>query len=163
MIRRLLLTLSLVAAPLAAQDPADAEPDEPAKESWVRSNASWGKFVTLGASGLMFTFAVINNNKAGDSFVTLETRCVLSQSLCEIDDNGEYINDVSESLFQETIDYDQAARAWLIGAQVALLATGVLWILDLTKKSEGPNNIPFTPFEVYINGDQARFGASFRF
>ena len=122
MIRRLLLTLSLVAAPLAAQDPADAEPDEPAKESWVRSNASWGKFVTLGASGLMFTFAVINNNKAGDSFVTLETRCVLSQSLCEIDDNGEYINDVSESLFQETIDHDQAARAWLIGAQVALHA-----------------------------------------
>lgn len=52
------------------------------------------------------------------------------------------------------------ARNWVLGGEIALLATGTMFLLDLIHRDGGPQNIPFTPFRVYAS--PGRLGLSAR-
>ena len=50
-----------------------------------------------------------------------------------------------EGLYQTTLHYDRRARRWLIAGETALLGAAALFVLEFTRKTHKPDNIPFEP------------------
>lgn len=161
MTRRALAAAILIAAPLTGQQqPApSAEDDTP----WLVSMASWGKFATLGIAAGFFALAAGAHGGAEDTYATLLTRCQTDPSLCVVSGTGAYLNPASEALYQQTRDGDATARQWLLVSQVALGASALLWIVDLTKGGGDPDNIPYVPLRVAVTDHEARVALTFRF
>ena len=73
--------------------------------------------------------------------------CRSAQDACALGPDGRYVRSDAEQLYQRSRGYDRRANRWLIGAQVSLLTTTALFIIDL-HPGEGPENIPFAPMQV---------------
>jgi len=155
---RALLAALVIAAPLIGQEPAPNE-----RKPWLVSVASWGKFATLGIAAGFFVLAAGEHSAAEDSYASLLARCQGDPSLCIVAGNGGYLNPASEALYQQTLEGDASARQWLLVSQVALGASALLWIVDIMKGSDEPDNIPYVPLRVAVGPREARVGLSFRF
>ena len=158
---RALLAALLIAAPLSGQEEATAAANE--GQPWLVSVASWGKFATLGIAAGFLVLAAGEHSAAEDSYATLLARCQGDPSLCIVAGNGGYLDTASEALYQQTLDGDASARQWLLVSQVALAASALLWIVDLTKGGGDPENIPYVPLRVGFGPREARVGLSLRF
>ena len=134
MIRRATL-LALVALPLASAAPAQ----QPAP--LIR----YGKWVLAAGAVGMNLLAAREHNRADDAFDTLRARCFDDFTLCAVGPDGTYLNPSIESLYQWSLHYDRRARTWLIGGETALLGAGVMFVWELTRKTDKPDNIPFEP------------------
>jgi hypothetical protein len=53
------------------------------------------------------------------------------------------VNSQAELYYQQTVSFDHRARHRLLGAQVSLLTSATLFILDLRHRGGIPPNIPF--------------------
>jgi hypothetical protein len=157
MTTRVILAALLIAAPIAAQAP------EEQRTPWLVSVASWGKFATLGLAGGFLALAAGSHASAEDSYDALLSRCQTDSSLCILGVNGAYLDPGSESLYQESLDGDAVARQWLLVSQVALGASALLWIIDLTQGSDDPENIPYVPLRVVVGPRETRVGVQFSF
>lgn len=157
MIKRVVLAALLAAAPLAAQ--ATNEDETP----WLVSFAGWGKYATLGVSGGFFALAGLAHASAEDRYSTLLSRCQGNSSLCILGLDGTYLDRESETLYQQSLDGDDRARQWLLAAQVALGASALLWIIDLTQGSDDPENIPLVPLRVVAGPRETRIGVHLSF
>lgn len=134
MIRRVAF-LALVALPLASAAPAQ----EPGR--LVR----YGKWVLAAGAVGMNLLAAREHNRADEAFDTLRRRCFEDFSLCAVGPDGTYLNPSIESLYQWSLHYDRRARTWLFGGEAALLGAGVMFVWELTRKTDKPDNIPFEP------------------
>jgi hypothetical protein len=72
------------------------------------------------------------------------------------------VNPQAELYYQQTLYFDHRARHRLLGAQLSLLTSATLFILDLRHRGGNPPNIPFHGSKLELTaepvGDGARVG-----
>jgi hypothetical protein len=127
-----LLLLALTVAPAA-----EAQQSPP----WIR----YGKWVlAAGAVGLNL-MASRDHEHADDAFDELRNFCFDNFDRCAVGPTGRYLNPASERLYQISLHYDRRARTWLFTGETALVAAAGMFVWELTRRTDKPDNIPFEP------------------
>lgn len=157
--RAMALALALT-LPLSAQAQVQASDTVTVKP--VPAVAKVGKWVLLGATLGMGLLAASSHDKAESAYDDLEQYCASDQSRCDLNSGGTYIDPTAEGYYQESIRYDQHARRWFIGGEVALLGAAALFIWEFTRPHEKPDNIPFEP-EFQVGPANTRLGVRVSF
>ncbi len=134
MIRALALVLALTAA-LAPR--AEAQESGPV----VR----YGKWALAAGALGMNLLAAQAHNRAEDAFDAIEDACFEDASRCALGPDGSYADRRIEGLYQTSLRHDRRARTWLIAGETALLGAAALFVLEFTRKTHKPDNIPFEP------------------
>ena len=163
MIRRaipMLTILSCAAQSLAAQRNVVRAYDAvaaPSARSTVTHSASfvhvlphYGKWLTAGATAGLTYLGAREHTKSRRDWDALLAICRSAQDACTIGSDGRYISADAELLYQTSRFFDRRANRRLLGAQVSLLATAALFIIDLRQGHQGPENIPFSPLRVGV-------------
>jgi hypothetical protein len=125
------LAVTLLARPVEAQGVSP----------WIK----YGKWVLLAGAAGMNYFAIRAHNRAEKAFDGVESRCFETRSRCDLGPDGRYLDAEIESFYQSSLRYDRIARGWLIGGESALAGAAVLFIWELARPKERPDNIPFEP------------------
>jgi len=105
----------------------------------------YGKWVLAAGAVGMNLLAAQAHNRADDAFDTLEDACFENSIRCITGPDGTYADRQIEGLYQTSLRYDRRARRWLIGGEAALLGAAALFVLEFTRKTHKPDNIPFEP------------------
>ena len=105
----------------------------------------YGKWVLLAGSIGLNYLAVRAHNSADDAFDALEAQCTAVQERCAIGPAGTYRDPAIEDLYQTSLRYDRRARLWLIGGETALIGSAALFVWELARPKNRPDNIPFEP------------------
>ena len=87
--------------------------------------------------------------------------CRSAQDACLVGPDGRYLRADAEALYQRSRNYDLLANRWLMAAQVSLVATTALFIIDLNPGS-GPENIPY-PSQIRAGAVGGGAGLEMRF
>lgn len=117
----------------------------PAQAQSLSPLVKYGKWLILAGSAGMNYLAIRAHDRADDAFDQLESRCLQAQRLCDLRPDGRYFDPDIENLYQTSLRYDRIARGWLIGGETALAGAAVLFVWELTRPKERPDNIPFEP------------------
>jgi hypothetical protein len=143
--------LAALAAPLAAQAPVpEGQAEPPSGRSFIQRVAGPGKWVTGAASIALIAFAVKEHDRSNENWDALLAICDADSERCEVGADGAYQDEEAERLYQESLHYDRRAQRRILGGQAALVATGVLLIVDLSVRRDGTNNVPFDPDQAYV-------------
>ena len=105
----------------------------------------YGKWVLAAGAVGMNLLAAQAHDRADDAFDTLRDTCFDDSIRCIIGPDGAYADRQMEGLYQTTLHYDRRARSWLIAGETALLGAAALFVLEFTRKTHKPDNIPFEP------------------
>ena len=105
----------------------------------------FGKWALLAGSVGLNVAAANAHADAERSFDAIRTLCGTDQSRCDVDGEGRYLDPLVEALYQETLQYDDRARGYMLGGQAALLGAAVLFVWEFTRPKAPPENIPFAP------------------
>ena len=131
----------------------------------IASVSHWGRWVTLAAAGGLIAAAAVRHDQARDALTRLEEFCAPDALQCVIVDDpsggGFYVNPEAEALYQQYAALERGARGFLLGGQVSLLTSGAMFLIDIIHRTEGVDNIPYTPLELYTTPRQ--LGLAFRF
>lgn len=150
-LRALAPLLAALAAPLAAQAPVpEGQAQPPAGRSFIQRVAGPGKWVAGAASVALIVLAVREHDRSNESWDALIAICDADNESCEVGADGTYRDLEAERLYQESLYYDRRAQRRILGGQAALVATGVLLIVDLSVRRDGTNNVPFDPDQAYV-------------
>jgi hypothetical protein len=132
----------LVSAPLSAQSAAD----QPSPWRTLRI-AKWSTVTLTGAAAL---YGFVSNRRADDVFDRIEEACTVTPNRCAARrPDGAYGDADLEAEYQRVRTLDRRARSALIGSQVGVGASIVLFILDL-RNQRPPDNIPYEPRRLDI-------------
>lgn len=143
----------VLASPLAAQAPRPPGP-APRAAPTIR----YGKW-TLAALAVGLTGLGIRSHSAAEAdFRELAAWC-RQGGRCAGGPDGRYLDPSAETRYQRVINDDRAARAWLIGGQVALIGSAILFVMDL-RHDRGPQNIPYVPLRVWRGPEATHIGVS---
>jgi hypothetical protein len=107
--------------------------------------ARYGKWVLAAGAVTMNLLAAQAHNRADRAFDAIEDACFEDSTRCVLGPDGAYADPVMEELYQSSLDYDSEARRWLIAGETALVGATALFVLELTRKTHKPDNIPFEP------------------
>ncbi len=142
---------------LAAQTPAT-----PAPRSWTENLIHYGKWTTAAAALGLTILAAHEHDRANQSWQRLLSLCQQDNAACELGSDGRYVDAQAELYYQQTLYHDHRARDRILGAQLSVLASATLFILDLRHHGGNPPNIPFhgSHFELMVEpvGDGTRLG-----
>ena len=105
----------------------------------------YGKWVLAAGAVTMNLLAAQAHNRADRAFDTIEDACFVDSTRCILGEDGAYADPAMEELYQTSLDYDSEARRWLIAGETALVGATALFVLELTRKTHKPDNIPFEP------------------
>lgn len=105
----------------------------------------YGKWVLAAGAVGMNLLAAQAHNRADDAYDTLENACFEDSLRCILGPDGRYADRQLEGLYQTSLHYDRRARTWLIAGETALLGAAALFVLEFTRKTHKPDNIPFEP------------------
>jgi hypothetical protein len=105
----------------------------------------YGKWVLAAGAVTMNLLAAQAHNQADRAFDTIEDACFVDSTRCIVGENGAYADPAMEELYQTSLDYDREARRWLVAGETALVGATALFVLELTRKTHKPDNIPFEP------------------
>jgi hypothetical protein len=155
--RRAVLVLAACAA-AAAPRPLPAQEAPPTRGT--PPVIKWGKWMAA-AAAVSFTAMGVERHRAGDAaFRDLVRYC--QQTLCTLTPDGRYADPGAEGRYQHVVRADRAARAWLIGGQIAAIGTAVLFVLELRRSTEPPN-IPYSGLVIRsgAHGMQVGWGIAF--
>jgi hypothetical protein len=147
--------LSAVLVLLLAVGRAEAQGLSPA--------VKYGKWVLLAGSIGLNYLAVRAHNSADDAFDALEAQCALVQERCATGPDGSYNDPAIEDLYQTSLRYDRRARLWLIGGETALIGSAALFIWELARPKNRPDNIPFEPEVRSLRAGGTGLGVRFGF
>jgi hypothetical protein len=131
------LVSSLLAATLALTTPLPAQESGPL----VR----YGKWVLAAGAVGMNLLAARAHNRAEDAFDAVENACFEDPDRCIVGPDGAYTDGQIEAFYQSSLHYDRSARRWLIAGETVLLGAAALFVLEMTRKTHKPDNIPFEP------------------
>ena len=123
----------------------------------------YGKWVLLAGSIGMNYLAVRAHNRAEDAFDVLELECAAVQERCALGPEGSYSDPAIEGLYQSSLRYDRRARLWLIGGETALVGSAALFIWELARPKDRPDNIPFEPEVKSLRAGGTGLGMRLRF
>lgn len=96
-------------------------------------------------------FTVMASNQHGNSrreWDALLEICRSAPDACLTGPDGRYLRADAEALYQSSRHYDLLANRWLVGAQLSLVTTTALFIIDLDA-GNGPENIPY-PSQIRV-------------
>jgi hypothetical protein len=132
-------------------------PDAPNPGRTIRV-AKWATLVAaLGSAA----YGLSAQHTAGEKYDELELRCQAEPARCQHrNPDGSYTDPDLERLYQEALDRDRASKISLIGSQVGLAASVVLFMLDM-RDDDTPRNIPYEPSRFRV-GSGERGGTEFR-
>lgn len=134
---------------LAAQE----APATPPPRSWSENVIHYGKWTTaLTAVGLT-VLAAHEHDRANDSWQQLLALCQSNNSACQLRFDGRYVDYQAELDYQKTLYYDHRARRRILGAQLSVLTSATLFILDLRHHGGNPPNIPFHGSRFELTAD----------
>jgi hypothetical protein len=122
----------------------------------------YGKWLLVAGSVGMNYLAVRSHNRADDAYDALEEQCLANHARCTVGAQGQYTDPDIEGLYQSSLRYDRRARGWLIGGETALAGAAALFIWELTRPKDRPDNIPFEP-EVRSMRGRTGLGLRVRF
>ena len=157
------LALGLALAALAPAARAQAPARSPApRAGWSQGAVHYGKWLTAGAAVAFTVLAAREHSYSRREWDDLLTLCRSAMDACFLAADGRYVRSDAELLYARSLYYDARANRRLLGAQASLVVTAALFILDLRRRDDAPDNIPFAPLRVTVepNGE-TRLG--FRF
>jgi hypothetical protein len=105
----------------------------------------YGKWLLAAGAVGMNLLAAQAHNRADDAFDGIEDACFEDSSRCALGPDGAYADPAIEGLYQTSLHYDRQARRWLVAGETALLGAAAFFVLELTRKTHKPDNIPFEP------------------
>jgi hypothetical protein len=150
---------ALSAGPIEAQAGMEGR-----ERPWYASVSRYGKWVSLAAAAGFVTAAAVYHRDADDAERLLTDFCLPDPAQCQLTGTGSgqrYANARAEALFQDVARIERKSRRLLVGGQVAIIAAGSMFLIDLLTRDMRPSNIPYTPLEVFSAPD--RLGLSIRF
>jgi hypothetical protein len=122
-----------------------------------------GKWLTLGGAAGAAAYGVQMNAESDRRYADLERLCQDTPERCVRTSTGEFAEIELEREYQEILRLDDRAKLALVVGQVSILASVVLFVLDLPRGASG-EDIPYTPPRLHIGTDaQARLQISYRF
>lgn len=144
------LALGLAAVALAARAPAQAPPPAATGASLRHGAVHYGKWLTAGAAVAFTVLAAHEHSYSRRNWDDLLAMCRSADDACARGNDGRYIRFEAEALYQQSMYYDRRANRRLLGAQASLLVTAALFIIDLSRRNDEPDNIPFRPLRVTV-------------
>jgi hypothetical protein len=168
----LLLTLPSGAAaqrPLAArsavggaQPPVRVVPADDARaaaqraEGRISAVVSTGKWVTLGVAAVSAVYGFSESRRADELYDELERDCQAAPDLCrQRTGDGAYLDADLEARYQDVLGIDRRTRQALFVTQASLLASAVLFVLDLRHDDDRPD-VPYDPPRLRLSPDAHR-------
>lgn len=132
--------------------------------SFQQALAHNGKWLAAAGVAAFTVVAATEHRLSRRDWNSLLTICRSAQDACAVGADGRYLRADAEALYQRSRDYDRRANRWLVGAQLSLIATTALFLIDL-HPGDGPENIPFpaSRLEVGPVGDGVGLGLRFAF
>jgi len=116
------------------------------RASFMRGIVHTGKWLTA-AAAIGFTVMASNQHQySRREWDALLEICRSASDACLVGPDGRYLRADAEALYERSRHYDLLANRWLVGAQLSLVTTTALFIIDLNA-GNGPENIPF-PSEI---------------
>jgi hypothetical protein len=148
-VRKLLLLLCLLpGAGLQAQQVDDRFPAQDSGRADVRyplRPLRIAKWTTLLVSGGAAAYGFTQNRTADREYEQLERECEAQPLTCLKGPDGEtYANTELEARYQRILERDDRARLALLGGQIGIAASVVMFIIDLPKHTT-PEDIPYDP------------------
>lgn len=137
------------------------QPANDGERSWLVSFSHYGRWGGLLSAAGFTALAAIKHKDADIFFDGLLQRCRANSALCTLGADGKYAGADEEILYQETIRLDRQARALLLAGEVSLVASGVMFLIDLVSGNQEPENIPFTPLRFQAHADGLSLGIQF--
>ena len=116
-----------------------------------------GKWLTAAAA---IGFTVMASNQHGHSrreWNALLEICRSASDACLLGSDGRYLRADAEALYERSRRYDALANRWLVAAQLSLVTTTALFIIDLDAGG-GPENIPY-PSQIRVGSVGGGHGA----
>ena len=155
----------IVAATLASLVPvlgAQETPATPPPRNWKENVVHYGKWTTALAAVGLTVLAAHEHDRASQSWQQLQSLCQADNAACQLRSDGRYVDYQAELYYQQTLYYDHRARHRILGAQISVLTSATLFILDLGHHGGNPPNIPFNGSRLQLTaeplGDGARVG-----
>ena len=131
------------------------------RASFMHAIVHTGKWLTAAAA---IGFTVMASNQHGYSrrdWDALMEICRSASDACLVGSDGRYLRADAEALYQRSRHYDLLANRWLVGAQLSLVTTTALFIIDLNA-GNGPENIPY-PSQIRVGAVGDGAGVEMRF
>lgn len=110
----------------------------------------FGKWGVLAAGLGMGLKAAQAHGDADRAYDALQSYCFEDPRRCDQAAGGSYLDQVAEGHYQRALRRDRHARGWLIGGEVAVLGAAGLFVWELTRPRQRPDNIPFEPQVTFL-------------
>jgi hypothetical protein len=142
------LGVALLISPgaLSAQDTVprrhDATLQEEQPATWRRATVHWGKWLAAAGAAALTAMAAQQHGLSQRQWDRLLALCRANNADCVVGPDGHYLNAAAEEYYERSAFYDRRANTRLLGAQLAVIASAALFILDHRYKSDRPENIP---------------------
>jgi len=132
--------------------------------SFQQALAHNGKWLTAASVAAFTVVAATEHRLSRRNWNSLLTICRSAQDACAVGADGRYLRADAEALYQRSRAYDRRANRWLVGAQLSLIATTALFVIDL-HPGDGPENIPFPANQLEVGpvGDGVGVGLRLAF
>ena len=131
------------------------------RASLLQTTVHYGKWLTA-AAAIGFTVMASNQHsysrREWDALLEL---CRSAADACLVGPDGRYLRADAEALYERSRHYDLLANRWLVGAQLSLVTTTALFIIDLNA-GNGPENIPY-PSQIRVGAVGNGPGVEMRF
>ena len=131
------------------------------RASFVRGIVHTGKWLTAAAAIGFTVMASQQHNYSRREWDALLEICRSASDACLVGPDGRYLRADAEALYQRSRQYDLVANRWLVGAQLSLVTTTALFIIDLNA-GNGPENIPY-PSQIRMGSVGSGAGVEMRF
>lgn len=131
------------------------------RASFQRRIVHVGKWLTAAAAIGFTAMASKQHGYSRREWDALLELCRSAADACVRGPDGRYLRADAEALFQRSRHYDMIANRWLVGAQLSLVTTTALFIIDLDAGG-GPENIPY-PSEIRVGSVGGGAGVEMRF
>ena len=118
------------------------------RASFMQAVVHTGKWLTA-AAAIGFTVMASNQHRySRREWDALLELCRSAADACLVGPDGRYLRADAEALYERSRHYDLLANRWLVGAQLTLVTTTALFIIDLNA-GNGPENIPY-PSQIRV-------------
>ena len=131
------------------------------RKSILNTFVHYGKWLTAAAAIGATAMAQNQHTLSKKDWDALLEICRTAADACVTGPDGRYLRGDAEALYQRSRNYDLTANRWLMAAQLSLVTTTALFIIDLNP-GDGPDNIPY-PSQIRVGSVGSGAGLEMRF
>jgi len=112
------------------------------RRSILNTFVHYGKWLTAAMAVGATAMAQNQHQRSRKDWDALLEICRTAADACLTGPDGKYLRADAEALYQRSRNYDLTANRYLVAAQLSLVTTTALFIIDLNP-GDGPENIPY--------------------